>query len=50
MHTFGVILVLLPEQHVILFAHINLLVVYTEIGYNLFRPGISLLACYASSG
>jgi hypothetical protein len=37
MHTFGVILVLLPEQHTILFAHINLHVVHTETGHNLFR-------------
>jgi hypothetical protein len=37
MHTFGVILVLLSEQYVILFTHINLLVVHTEIGHNLFR-------------
>jgi hypothetical protein len=37
MHTFDAILVLLPEQQTILFAHINLLVVYTETGHNLFR-------------
>jgi hypothetical protein len=37
MHTFGVILVLLLEQHVIPFAHINLLVVHTETRHNLFR-------------
>jgi hypothetical protein len=37
MYTFGVILVLLLEQHVILFAHINLLIVHTETGHNLFR-------------
>jgi hypothetical protein len=37
MYTFGVILVLLSEQHVILFTHINLLVVHTETGHNLFR-------------
>jgi hypothetical protein len=37
MHTFGVILVLLLEQHAILFAHIKLLVVHTETGHNLFR-------------
>jgi hypothetical protein len=37
MHIFGVILVLLPEQHAILFAHINLLIVHTETGHNLFR-------------
>jgi hypothetical protein len=38
MHTFSVILVLLLEQHAILFTHINLLVVHTETGHNLFRP------------
>jgi hypothetical protein len=32
MHTFVVVLVLLLEQHVILFLHINLLVVHTEMG------------------
>jgi hypothetical protein len=37
MHTFGVILALLPEQHAILFTHNNLLIVYTETGHNLFR-------------
>jgi hypothetical protein len=37
MHTSGVILVLLPEQHAILFPHINLLIVRTETGHNLFR-------------
>jgi hypothetical protein len=37
MHTFGVILVLLPEQHAILFTHINILVVHTETKHNLFR-------------
>jgi hypothetical protein len=37
MHTFGVILVLLPEQHAILFAHINHLIVHTETGHILFR-------------
>jgi hypothetical protein len=37
MHTFGVIFVLLPEQHAILFAHINLLIVHTETKHNLFR-------------
>jgi hypothetical protein len=37
MHTFGIILVLLPEQHAILFAHIILLIVHTEIRHNLFR-------------
>jgi hypothetical protein len=37
MHTFGVILVLLPEQHAILFTHNNLLIVYTETRHNLFR-------------
>jgi hypothetical protein len=37
MHTFGVILVLLSEQHAILFAHINLLIVHTKTGHNLFR-------------
>jgi hypothetical protein len=35
MHTFGVILVLLLEQHVILFTHINILIVHTEIRHNL---------------
>jgi hypothetical protein len=49
MHIFSVILVLLPEQHVILFAHINLLVVHTEIGQS-FQTGTSLLACCASPG
>jgi hypothetical protein len=37
MHTFGVILVLLSEQHAILFVHINLLIVHTKTGHNLFR-------------
>jgi hypothetical protein len=37
MHTFSVILVLLLEQHTILFTHINLLIVHTETGHNLFR-------------
>jgi hypothetical protein len=37
MYTFGVILVLLLEQHAILFTHISLLVVHTETGHNLFR-------------
>jgi hypothetical protein len=37
MYTFNVILVLLPKQHAILFAHINLLVLHTETGQNLFR-------------
>jgi hypothetical protein len=37
MHTFGVVLVLLPEQHAILLAHNNLLIAHTEIGYNLLR-------------
>jgi hypothetical protein len=37
MHTFDVILVLLSEQHTILFAHINLLVVHTETEHNHFR-------------
>jgi hypothetical protein len=37
MHTFGVILVLLLEQHAILFAHINLLILHTETEHNLFR-------------
>jgi hypothetical protein len=36
MYTFGIILVLLLEQHAILFAHINLLVVHTKISNNLF--------------
>jgi hypothetical protein len=35
MHTLGIILVLLPEQHTVLFAHINLLVVHTKTGNNL---------------
>jgi hypothetical protein len=35
MHTFGIILVLLQEQHVVLLAHINLLVVHTKTGNNL---------------
>jgi hypothetical protein len=50
MHTFGVILVLLPEQHAILFAHINFLVLHTEAGHNLFRLVQVFLACYALSG
>jgi hypothetical protein len=37
MHTFGVILVLLPEQHSILFTCINLLIVHTETRQNPFR-------------
>jgi hypothetical protein len=37
MHIFSVIFMLLLEQHVILFAHINLLVVHTETRHNLFR-------------
>jgi hypothetical protein len=37
MHTFSVILVLLLEQYAILFADINLLIVHTETGHNLFR-------------
>jgi hypothetical protein len=35
MHTFGIILVLLLEHHVVLFAYINLLIVYTKIDNNL---------------
>jgi hypothetical protein len=35
MHIFGIILVLLPEQHAFLFSHINLLIVYTKTGNNL---------------
>jgi hypothetical protein len=35
MHTFDVVLVLLPEQHAILFTRINLLVVHTETGHDL---------------
>jgi hypothetical protein len=35
MHTFDVILVLIPEQHAILFARINLLVVHAKTGHNL---------------
>jgi hypothetical protein len=37
MHTLGVVLVLLPEQHAILFARINLLVVYAKTDHNLLR-------------
>jgi hypothetical protein len=37
MHTFDVILVLLLEQHTILFARINLLIVHTETENHLFR-------------
>jgi hypothetical protein len=37
MHTMGVVLVLLSEQHAILFTHINLLIVHTKTGQNLFR-------------
>jgi hypothetical protein len=37
MYTFSGIPVLLPEQHAILFAHINILVLHTEAGHNLFR-------------
>jgi hypothetical protein len=35
MYTFGVVLVLLLEQHAILFARINLLVVHVKTGHNL---------------
>jgi hypothetical protein len=35
MHTFDVVLVLLSEQHTILIAHINLLVVHAETDQNL---------------
>jgi hypothetical protein len=35
MHTFGIILVLLSEQHAVLFAHINLLIIHTKTGNNL---------------
>jgi hypothetical protein len=35
MHTFGIILVLLPEKYAFLFAHIDLLVVHTKIDNNL---------------
>jgi hypothetical protein len=35
MHTFGAVLMLLPEQHAILFACINLLVVHAKTGHNL---------------
>jgi hypothetical protein len=37
MHTIRCLFVLLPEQHTILFARINLLVVHTETGHNIFR-------------
>jgi hypothetical protein len=37
MHTFGVILVLIPKQHAFFFAGINLLIVHSETGYNLLR-------------
>jgi hypothetical protein len=30
MHTFGIVLVVLLEQHVVLFVHINLLVAHTK--------------------
>jgi hypothetical protein len=36
MHTFDVVLVLLSEQHTILIAHINLLIVHAETDQNLF--------------
>jgi hypothetical protein len=36
MQTFSVVLVLLLEQHVAFFAHINILIVHTETGHNLF--------------
>jgi hypothetical protein len=35
MHTFGIILVLLLEHHAVLFAYINLLIVYSKIDNNL---------------
>jgi hypothetical protein len=35
MHTFGVIILLLPEQHAILFARINLLIVHAKTDHNL---------------
>jgi hypothetical protein len=37
MHILCVILVLLPEQHAILFVHINLFILHTETEHNLFR-------------
>jgi hypothetical protein len=37
MYTFNVILVLLLKQYAILFTHINLLVLHTKTGHNLFR-------------
>jgi hypothetical protein len=37
MHTFGVVLVLLPKQHAIFFTGINLLVVHSATGHNLLR-------------
>jgi hypothetical protein len=37
MHTFDVVLVLLSEQHTILIAHINLLVVHAETDQNLLK-------------
>jgi hypothetical protein len=37
MHTFGVILVLHPNQHVTFFVGINLLIVHSETGHNLLR-------------
>jgi hypothetical protein len=35
MHTFNIVLVLLPEQHTVSFAHINLLILYIKTGNNL---------------
>jgi hypothetical protein len=35
MRTLDVVLVLLPKQHAILLAHINLLIVHVSIGQNL---------------
>jgi hypothetical protein len=37
MHAMGVILVVLLEQHAIIFAHINLFIVHTDTRDDLFR-------------
>jgi hypothetical protein len=37
MYIFSIVLVLLSEQHAVLFAHINLLVVHTKTDNNLLR-------------
>jgi hypothetical protein len=50
MHTFDVILLLLLEQHAIIFACINLLIVHAKTGHKYSWIGISLSACYASPG